>query len=65
MNQLKSRTIRFNLTMAAIDGLLANAVFLQDLITVKEFAVTMILLKIVQSVGNIYYRNVTTGSIGE
>lgn len=61
--QLRSKTIRFNTIMAIIDMMVANAALLQDLITVKQFAVTMLVLKTIQTVGNIYYRNVTTEPI--
>lgn len=63
--QLSSRTIRFNAIMAVIDLFVANAALLGDLLTVKAFAVTMLALKAIQTIGNIYYRNVTTGPIGE
>ena len=65
INQLKSRTIRFNTAMSVIDMLIVNAAFVGDLLTVKEFAVSMLVLKTLQTVGNVYYRNITTGAIGE
>lgn len=61
--QLKSRTIRFNAVMGAIDMLIANAAFLQDLITVKEFAISILVLKLIQTIGNVYYRNITTEAV--
>lgn len=61
--QLKSKTIRFNTVMGLIDMVAANAALLQDLITIKQFALTMLILKIVQTVGNMYLRNITTESI--
>ena len=62
-NQLKSRTIRFNMAMATVDVFVANAALLGDLMTAKQFAFTMLTLKMVQTLGNIYYRNKTTGPI--
>lgn len=61
--QLKSKTIQFNAVMGIIDMVVANAALLQDLITVKQFAVSMLILKSVQTVGNIYLRNITTEAI--
>lgn len=61
--QLKSKTIQFNAAMGVIDMLIANAALLQDLITIKQFAVTMLILKSIQTVGNIYLRNITTEAI--
>ena len=63
--QLKSKTIQFNAVMGVIDMLVANAALLQDLITIKQFAVTILILKSVQTVGNIYLRNITTKAIGD
>ena len=63
--QLKSKTIQFNAVMGVIDMLVANAALLQDLITIKQFAVTMLILKSIQTVGNIYLRNITTEAISE
>ncbi|MDH5184377.1 MAG: hypothetical protein OEX12_10850 [Gammaproteobacteria bacterium] len=62
-NQLKSRTIRFNMMMSAIDVFVANAALLMDLMTAQHFAVTMLSLKLIQTLGNIYYRNITTGPL--
>ena len=61
--QLKSKTIQFNAIMGVIDMVIANAALLQDLITIKQFAVTMLILKSVQTVGNLYLRNITTEAI--
>lgn len=61
--QLKSRTVRFNMAMGVIDVIVANAALLGDLLSDKQFAVTILILKSVQTVGNIYYRNVTTQPI--
>lgn len=61
--QAKSRTIRFNTIMGMLDMLIVNAAFLQDLLTVKQFAFTILALKLIQTVGNLYYRNVTTEAI--
>lgn len=61
--QLKSKTIMFNAIMGAVDMLVANAALLQELITVKQFALTILILKFVQTVGNIYLRNITTEAI--
>ena len=61
--QLKSKTVVFNSVMGLVDMAVANAALLQDLITVKEFAVTMLILKSVQTIGNIYLRNITTEAI--
>ena len=63
--QLKSKTIKFNTIMGLLDMFILNAVFLQDLLTVKQFAVTILLLKSVQTVGNLYLRNVTTEAISD
>jgi len=60
LQSLKSKTIQFNAVMGVIDMFVANAALLQDLITVKEFAVTMLVLKSVQTVGNLYLRTITT-----
>ena len=61
--QLKSKTIQFNAIMGVIDMVIANAALLQDLITIKQFAVTMLILKTIQTVGNLYLRNITTEAI--
>jgi len=58
--QLKSRTIRFNAAMGVIDMLVANAALLGNLLSDKQFAITLLVLKGVQVVGNIYLRNITT-----
>jgi len=63
--QLKSKTIKFNLVMGSVDMLVLNAVYLQDLISVKQFAITILVLKMVQTLGNIYYRNITTEAISD
>jgi len=63
--QLKSKTIKFNAVMGIIDMLIANAAFLQDLITLKQFALTILILKGVQTVGNLYLRNITTEAVGD
>jgi len=63
--QLKSKTIRFNMVMGAVDMMIMNAVFLQDLITIKEFAVSILTLKMIQTTGNIYYRNVTKEALDD
>lgn len=63
--QLKSKTIQFNAVMGVIDMMVANAALLQDLITVKQFAVSLLILKTIQTVGNMYLRNITTESISE
>ena len=63
--QLKSKTIKFNMVMGVLDVLVANATFLAELITIKEFAVTILILKSLQTVGNIYLRNITTEAIGD
>jgi len=63
--QLKSKTIVFNSVMGLIDMAVANAALLQDFITVKEFAVSMLILKAIQTVGNIYLRNITTEAIAD
>ena len=63
--QLKSKTIQFNMVMGLIDMAVANAALLQDLITIKQFAVSMLILKAVQTVGNIYLRNITTEAISD
>lgn len=65
MKFLKSRTIRFNMIMSIIDVGVANAALIQDLLTVKEFAITMLTLKVLQSVGNVYYRSITTESLND
>ena len=62
---LKSKTIQFNAVMGIVDMLIANAVFLQDLITIKQFAVTILVLKSVQTVGNLYLRSITTESLND
>lgn len=63
--QLKSKTVMFNAIMGAVDMLVANAALLQELITIKQFALTILILKFVQTVGNIYLRNITTEAISE
>jgi hypothetical protein len=63
--QLKSKTIRFNMIMSAVDMMVLNAAFLQDLITVKQFAVTILVLKMAQTLGNVYFRNVTTEALDD
>jgi len=60
LQAFKSKTIQFNTVMGLIDMGVANAALLQDLLTVKEFAVAMLILKSVQTVGNIYLRTITT-----
>lgn len=65
LQALKSKTIQFNTVMGLIDMLIANAALLQDLITVKEFAVTLLVLKSVQTVGNVYLRTITTESLDD
>ena len=65
IQQLKSRTIRFNMYMSLVDLFVANAALLGDLLTLKQFALTMLILKTGQTVGNIYYRNITTEAIGD
>lgn len=60
---LKSRTNKFNTVMALIDMLIINAAFVADLMTVKQFAFTIITLKVLQTVGNYYYRSITTEAI--
>jgi len=57
---LKSRTQIFNGAMLLVDTILLNAMLVQDLLTVKQFAATIIVLKVVQSLGNFYLRSVTT-----
>ena len=52
--QLKSKTIQFNAVMGIIDMAVANAALLQDLITVKKFAFSMLELKAIQTNGNLY-----------
>lgn len=63
--QLKSKTIKFNAVMGVIDMFVANAALLQDVITIKQFALTMLILKTIQTIGNIYLRNITTEAIEE
>jgi len=63
--QLKSKTIVFNSVMGLIDMGVANAALLQDLMTIKQFAVSMLILKSIQTVGNIYLRNITTEAISD
>ena len=63
--QFKSKTIQFNTVMGLIDMAVANAALLQDLITVKQFAISMLVLKSIQTVGNIYLRNITTEAISD
>jgi hypothetical protein len=60
---LKSKTQLFNGFMLTIDTLVANAAFGQELLTVKQFAIAILVLKVVQTVGNFYLRSVTTEAI--
>ncbi len=61
----KSKTQVFGMVMASIDVLVANATFGQDLLTVKEFAATILVLKVVQTVGNFYLRSITTEPLAD
>jgi len=62
---LKSKTIRFNAVMSVVDMAVANAALLQDLITIKQFALTMLILKTIQTVGNVYLRTITSEPVSE
>lgn len=62
---LKSKTIMFNSVMGVVDMAVANAALLQDLMTIKQFAVTMLILKTAQTIVNIYLRTITTEALSE
>ena len=62
---LKSKTQLFQGFMLAIDALVLNATFGQDLLTVKQFAMTLLVLKVVQTVGNFYLRSITTEPLAD
>lgn len=64
-HHLKSKTQLFNGFMLTIDTLVANAAFGQDLLTVKQFAVIILVLKVTQTVGNFYLRSITTESLAD
>ena len=60
---LKSKTQLFNGFMLTIDTVVANAAFGQDFLTIKQFAITIMVLKVVQTMGNFYLRSITTEPI--
>lgn len=59
VKHLKSKTQLFNGFMLIIDALVANAAFIQELMTVQEFAGAILSLKVIQSLGNFYLRSIT------
>lgn len=65
IKHLKSRTQLFNGLMLTIDALVANAAFMQELMTIQEFASTILFLKVVQSLGNFYLRSITKEAISD
>jgi len=62
---LKSKTQLFQGFMLSIDVLVLNATFGQDLLTVKQFAVVILVLKVTQTLGNFYLRSITTKPLAE
>jgi len=62
---LKSKTQLFQGFMLTIDVLVLNATFGQELLTVKQFAAVILVLKVVQTLGNFYLRSITTKSLAE
>ena len=63
IKHFKSRTQLFNGAMLLVDTILLQAMLIQDLLSVKEFAVTIIVLKVAQSMGNFYLRSITKESL--
>jgi len=61
----KSKMQLFNGAMLGVDTLLLNAVLIQDLLTVKEYAAGMIILRLVQTLGNFYLRSITTEALDD
>ena len=60
---LKSKTQLFNGFMLTIDTIVANAAFGQEFLTLKQFAITILVLKVVQTLGNFYLRSITTEAL--
>jgi len=63
LKHFKSKTQLFNGAMLLVDTILLNAMMVQDLLSVKEFAATILVLKVIQSMGNFYLRSVTKESL--
>jgi len=65
MKHFKSKMQLFTGAMLAVDTVLLNAVLVQDLLSVKQYAASMIILRLVQSLGNFYLRSITTESLDD
>ena len=62
---MKSKTIRFNIIMGMLEGVLSSLHLLQGIIEPTTYAVAMIILTTIHTSGGMYIRTLTSKPLGE
>lgn len=65
MQALKSKTIRFNMLMAALQTVNGMIMMLEPLVEPQAFVIISMALAIAQSVGAVYLRAITNKPLNE
>ncbi len=63
--QLKSRTNRFAIFMAMLEGIAGALTVLQPILTIEQFAITSAVIAFTTSMGMVFFRNITTMAISD